>query len=208
VKSWGVIPVPGVILDPNSQQVGGEPDAVLITSYGTHPITSAFEVSTVLGRALPLGVGPSQYGGQPTILAQTSPRSFLRTGESVATAEFEPGKDRRGPITVVVATEAGVPVSWALKDRRSDRVRLVVFGDSDFVSNGYLFLMANRDLFLRTVSWLVGEKNVTVVNVQERENRRILISQTMKGAMYVVNLIVLPLIPLLAGIIVVIRAKR
>jgi ABC-type uncharacterized transport system involved in gliding motility auxiliary subunit len=210
VRAWGVVPVAGTVFDTSgaNQIVGGGPDTVLITSYGKHPITSAFEISTVLGRACPLVTGPSQYGGQPAVVAQTSPRSFVKTGEEASTIEFDPRTDKRGPIPVVAANDTGVPASLPVGQRRSDRVRLVVFGDSDFISNNYLFLLANRDLFLRTISWLVGEEDVTVVNVQERENRRVVISQAAKGTMWAVNLIVLPIIPLIAGIIVVIRAKR
>jgi ABC-type uncharacterized transport system involved in gliding motility auxiliary subunit len=33
-----------------------------------------------------------------------------------------------------------------------------VYGDSDFASNARLSLLGNKDLFLNTVQWLVGEE--------------------------------------------------
>jgi ABC-type uncharacterized transport system involved in gliding motility auxiliary subunit len=39
-------------------------------------------------------------------------------------------------------------------DAPKPETRMVVFGDSDFVTNGYLGIPGNRDLFLNAVNWL------------------------------------------------------
>jgi ABC-type uncharacterized transport system involved in gliding motility auxiliary subunit len=82
-----------------------------------------------------------------------------------------------------------------------------VFGDSDFVSNASGH-QPNREIFLRSMAWLLGEQEATIVSVDSRENRRILLTPRMRAWMYIVNLGVLPLIPLLAGIVVYVRSRR
>jgi hypothetical protein len=57
---------------------------------------------------------------------------------------FRPGRDRRGPLPI--ATFARVPVPG----RDGTEGRLVVIGDSDFVTNLHLNVLGNRDLLLTT----------------------------------------------------------
>ncbi len=84
----------------------------------------------------------------------------------------------------------------------------MVFGDSDFISNAYLRRQGNRDLFLRTIAWLLGEQEATIVAVDPRENRRLELTERTRTWMYLVNLGLLPLIPLSAGILMFIRSRR
>ena len=81
-------------------------------------------------------------------------------------------------------------------------------GDTDFISNTWLRRQGNRDFFLRTLAWLIGEQEATIVAVESRENRRIDMTQGTRAWMYIVNIGLLPLIPLLAGIVVYVRARR
>jgi ABC-type uncharacterized transport system involved in gliding motility auxiliary subunit len=49
----------------------------------------------------------------------------------------------------------------------SKESRLVVFGDADFASNQLLGYYQNRDLFVNTVNWLLGD----VESISVRPNR-------------------------------------
>ena len=89
-----------------------------------------------------------------------------------------------------------------------EETRLVVFADSDFIANAFSAYLNNRELFLRSLAWLLGEQEATIVSVDNRENRRILLAPRMQAWMYIVNLGLLPLIPLIAGIVVYLRSKR
>jgi ABC-type uncharacterized transport system involved in gliding motility auxiliary subunit len=185
-----------------SQTVGGGPDMPLAMSYGDHPITRAFDLATMYDRVRPLGIGPSERGGRPIALARSGPGSFARAA-GVGAAQAPP---RPGPLTLAVATSAGVQARPPM--RRSDEVRIVAFGDSDFLSNAVLMRQGNRDLVLRTISWLVGEAEATTVNVGERQNRRVELTRRASAWMYLVHVVLLPLVPLVAGIVVFLRARR
>ncbi|MCU0249863.1 MAG: hypothetical protein MUE61_06625, partial [Vicinamibacterales bacterium] len=57
---------------------------------------------------------------------------------------------------------------------------------------------ANRDFAVRIIAWLSGVEEARVVAVSERQNRRVPLTERRRRWMYVVNLILLPLVPLAA----------
>ncbi len=205
LRPRGIIPGTGLIVDTSGagQTVGGGPQTPLALTYADHPISSGFEIATIYDWARPLDVVERpEHGGKPVAIAKTSDRSFEEMDLEAHTAKFDPDRDRRGPFTLAVAT------AFKRTQKTGDEARLVVFGDSDFVSNGFLDRQGNATLFLRTISWLVGEAEATIVNVQNRENRRINLTERGRIWMYAINIGLLPVIPLLAGIILLIRSRR
>jgi hypothetical protein len=202
----GIEPLPGAIVDVSGagRTVGGGPRTPLAVAYGTHDITRRFEIATMFDEVRPLGaIEQPASGGRPVVLAQTSPRSFATSATDEGEPTFDAARgDTQGPFVLAVATTIGVAA------RPKEQFRLVVFGDSDFISNGYLGRQGNRDFFLRALAWLLGEEEAIVVAVEERENRRIELTEQMRAWMYIVNLGLVPLIPLVAGIIVFIRSRR
>lgn len=199
----GIEPGAGRILDASGagSGLGLGSTAPLALSYPDHPVTRGFASATFYEGARPLTVlAQPEVGGKPTAIAETSPRSFATT-RTDAIIGFDEARDRRGPLTLAAAT--------TLKAGRlpGEETRLVVFGDSDFVSNGSRWA-PNREFFLRALAWLLGEQEATIVAVDNRENRRILLTERMRAWMYIVNLGVLPLIPLVAGVVVYLRSRR
>ena len=128
-------------------------------------------------------------------------RSFATLAEGDAALAEESG-ERTGPLGLAAATSVRA-------GRRPDQeARLVVTGDSDFISNAFVRRQGNRDFFLRGVAWLLGEEEATIVAVDPRENRRLELTEGTRAWMYIVNLGLLPLIPLIAGIVVYVRSRR
>ena len=204
LRPLGIEPGGGAIIDTSGagQSVGGGPRTPLAVRYADHPITRGFEIATMYEGARPLRILPqAELGGKPTLLAETSPRSFA-TPVTESVPAFDQGRDTAGPLALAAATTIGG------QRRQEEQMRLAVFGDADFISNAFVRRQGNRDFFLRTVAWLLGEQEATIVNVDERENRRIELTQRTRVWMYIVNLGVLPLLPLLAGILVFVRSRR
>ena len=54
----------------------------------------------------------------------------------------------------------------------------MVFGDSDFASNGVLGIQGNRDLFMNTVGWLSQQENLISIRPKEADDRRITLTAT------------------------------
>lgn len=85
-------------------------------------------------------------------LASTSPLSWVESDTEDVT--FTPGEDAFGPYflsTAIVAT--GLIDETELHDE----AKLVIFGDSDFVSNRFYASVNNSDFFLNSVNWLAGD---------------------------------------------------
>ena len=200
----GVTPEPGSVVDTSGagRSVGGGPRTPLALRYVDHPVTRGFEIATIYAGARPLHtIERPESGATTTALAQTGPRSFS-TVSTDAEPMLQEGKDTPGPLTLVSAVALG---SHA---QPGEDARLVVFGDADFVSNAFLRRQGNRDFFLRSLSWLMGEEEATIVSVDNRQNRRIELTERTRTWMYIVNLVALPFIPLLAGVFVYLRSQR
>jgi hypothetical protein len=203
LRPRGVEPGAGRILDASGAgaSVGLGAAAPVAIRYPDHPITRGFGLATFYDGARPVQViDQPEFGGRPSPLAETSPGSFATTRTDTIIG-FDDARDRGGPLTLAAAT--------TLRTGRlpGDETRIVVFGDSDFVSNASR-LPANREIFLRTLAWLLAEEEATIVSVDDRENRRILLTERMRAWMYIINLGLLPLIPLGAGILVYVRSRR
>jgi ABC-type uncharacterized transport system involved in gliding motility auxiliary subunit len=204
LRPRGFEPVAGAIVDTSGagQSVGGGPRTPLGLKYHDHPVTRGFEIATMYDGARPVKViDHPDFGGKPYALVETSARSFATTSTEPAPVP-QGGKDIAGPLTVAGAIAIG---GGKAQDQET---RLVVVGDADFVSNAWLRRQGNRDFFLRTLAWLIGEHEATVVAVEGRENRRIELTQSTRAWMYILNVGLLPLVPLLAGIVVYLRSKR
>lgn len=207
VGRFGITPVDGVIIDQSSEArtVGGGPETALALGYGDHAITRGFGLAIQFDGARPLEAAEyADIGGKPLVLAHTSEQSLVRKGEADATVGSA-GRAGALPLAIVTAINT--------RDRRAgeplnDEGRIVVFGDSDFVSNTLVGRQGNRDLFIRTISWLIGETERHTVNVGERENRRVELTERTQFWMYIVNLGLIPMIPLIGGIVAFLRSKR
>jgi len=80
------------------------------------------------------------------------------------TAEFD-GNDLKGPVSIAVAGTVKLEGSAA----GSKDARLVVFGDSDFASNQLIVRYRNRDLFVNSVNWLLGD--VEAISIRPNRSR-------------------------------------
>lgn len=206
VSQFGITPQAGLIIDASGagRQVGAGPERPLAFNYGDHEITRDFEIVTMFDGARALDVAEiGQIGGRPAALANTTERSFVSTERTGNQIRVDPSRDRKGPFVLAAATTVKLQGL-----ARPEEIRLAVFGDADFASNGLLGQQGNRDLFLRAIAWAAGEEQATIVNVQGHENRRIQLSERTKVWMFLVNVGFLPLLPLAAGIIAFLRSKR
>jgi len=165
--------------------IGQEPSAsISTTDYGAdratmmggppHPIIRDMKnIRTAYYMACPVSAlmkggprGPYGPQGDPstTELVKTSPRAFAKADydpSAGAPARPDPERDKQGPFAIAVAhgspqEEQPMPMPMM----RPPGGRLVVFGDSDFVSNMLLERGAfgNSMLFRNTLAWVAGKE--------------------------------------------------
>jgi hypothetical protein len=203
LQPLGVLPGSGSVVDTSGagRSVGGGPRTPLALRYIDHPVTRGFEIATMYSGARPLrAIDAHGSPARITELAQTGPHSFSTSNPDPEPA-VKTGLDTPGPLTLATA----VTLTKGLQAGKEGR--LVVFGDTDFISNAFLRRQGNRDFFLRSLSWLMGEAEATIVSVDDRQNRRIELTERARHWMYIVNLGALPLVPLLAGVVVYLRGR-
>jgi len=196
---FGITVGQGVVIETSGagRAVGAGPENPVSFVYHDHPITRGFGDRTIFGRAVPIGVAPTEIG-EPKPLASTADTAFERADLMSQAAEFRDGRDRTGPFALAVASS----IPRGSRDAALPEPRIVVTGDSDFLANGLLTWTANRDLAVRMIGWLAGVEETRVVAVSERQNRRVPLTERRRTWMYLVNLGLLPLLPLAAGLLV------
>jgi ABC-type uncharacterized transport system involved in gliding motility auxiliary subunit len=115
-----------------------------------------------------VGVDAEDQQGPVTIAVAGKPSAAPAAAPAAADAEKPAAA--AADATDAAAPEAGKPEGDAAKPAREPR--LVVFGDSDFASNQMLEAYRNRDLFLNSVNWLLGDvEAISIRPVRARASR-------------------------------------
>jgi ABC-type uncharacterized transport system involved in gliding motility auxiliary subunit len=80
------------------------------------------------------------------------------------------------------------------------QARLVVFGDSDFATNQMLGAYSNRDLFVNSVNWLLGDVEAISVRPPKSRASRLTLSSEQFSQIRALSLFVLPELIAVAGV--------
>ncbi|MCX7918409.1 MAG: GldG family protein [bacterium] len=174
-----------------------------VREYPWHEITRSLEgLSTIypLARSISIDTGlPDGLTVYP--LVKSSDESWGVT--DLNRAKIDRTKDSPGPLNLAVTvtkkvTElTGIDTTIAVPE-----TRLVVFGDSDFVSNAFLDKVGNRDIFLNSLAWLVEQPELVGIRAKEPEQRQIFLIGYQWRLVAFTSLLFLPLIVFFAGIVV------
>jgi len=78
--------------------------------------------------------------------------------------------------------------------------RLVVYGDSDFASNQALEAYHNRDLFVNSVNWLIGDVEAIAVRPVKSRASRLQLTEAQFSQIRALSLFVLPELIAIAGV--------
>lgn len=213
LKDWGIEIGTNVVVDISGmgQLLGTDASVPVAAKYEAHPITERFELITAYPLARSVSAIASGVNGRfAQDLVKTSPSSWAETDIKQLTTsgrvarEIDKG-DKAGPISLAAAVSAPVtdaaPADPAKKDDApKPESRIVVFGDSDFVSNGYLGIPGNRDLFLNTVNWLAQQENLISIRPRDPEDRRITLTADQERRIMWLTIFIIPGLILVAGV--------
>ena len=209
---WGIDVGNDIVVDVSGmgQLIGTDASVPLAASYPSHSITERLKLITgyPLARSVtPVKGGVNGHTAQGIV--ETSARSWaesdikelLTTGKvklDVATG------DKPGPITIAAAVSA--PASSSTESKPGDagpkpETRLVVFGDSDFVSTAALGIPGNRDLFMNTIGWLSQQENLISIRPKDPEDRRVTMTAIQQANVTWLSLLVIPGVVIGAGVV-------
>jgi ABC-type uncharacterized transport system involved in gliding motility auxiliary subunit len=183
-----------VVVDPFS----APPLYPVVRSYGRHPIVESFSsVLTVFPLARSVErAEPAPPGAEVRELFETEAESWSETRVEELEARGRPASDQKqGPLALAVA------VTLAGKSEGGGEARLVVVGDSDFISNQLASApVRNADLFLNMVNWVAQDEDLISIRPREPEDRRVFLSATEMKNVIVFSLVVLPGVVFLTGL--------
>lgn len=187
LERWGVKLGDDVIVD-RVQGIFGQAMTPLAGVYGPHPITGEMREVTMFPTTRSLSVVAE--GGQLAEIVKTGDNSWAeRNLEELfdkGTAELGP-EDTKGPVTIAVAGRpANVTVAApappaegespeahaAAAAAAAKEPRIVVFGDSDFATNQLIDAYRNKDLFVNSINWLLGDvESISIRPAKSRASR-------------------------------------
>ena len=203
LERWGVSLGDDVVID-RMQGFFGRAATPFAAEYGAHPITEGLSEVTLFHVARSVRATEAAHSRYVEIV-RTSPDSWA---ESDLEAFFGEGKaelsdaDRKGPVPLAVAgkplvkgagdsaTPSGPPKTEEGKSQSGPR--LVVFGDSDFAANQLLDSYRNRDLFVNSVNWLLGDVEAISVRPNKSRPSRVELSTEQLSSIRYLALFVLP----------------
>ncbi len=200
-EALGVEFMPGTIVDATTQLFGiDNPAFALIPDYPMHPVTRELTSLSLFPQATALDVtAPEQWQAEP--LLTTLDRAWTEIGPISGTIRFDEDSDERmGPLDI------GFVFSRQKNKKESDggeaggEQRVIVIGDSDFLSNAYLGNGGNIDLGLNLFNWLNHDDQFIAVTARTAGDVNLELS---KAAQLVIGfgfLFGLPLILLAAGL--------
>lgn len=191
LTSWSIRARDDRVIDPASRMMGTDFYVPLIDTYnGQHPITDDFRQMTLFPLLRSFQVtssGDSLLAIQ--VLAQSNTSSWSESHPD--SMQFTPGVDVEGPLDIAVA--AVEPQTGA---------RLVVLGDSDFVTNLYLYQQGNLDFFMNCLNWVSQEDNLISIESRYIQPRLLHLSQRQARFLFWISVVLVPMMILLTGVLV------
>lgn len=204
LAKWGVQVGADVIVD-RVQGIFGQATTPLAGEYANHEITRDMREVTSFPMTRSLAIEPNA-AQQIAAIVKTGRESWgERDLEQLFTsgvAELAPD-DVKGPVTIAVAGRPMVatpaPAAGA-EPKAAMEPRLVVFGDSDFATNEMLGAYRNRDLFVNSVNWLLGDVEAISVRPPKSRASRLTLSSEQFSQIRALSLFVLPELIAVAGV--------
>lgn len=186
------------------ETLAGSPYAPFAAQYGDHPITRGFRDAALFVAVS--SVKPVTEGGGLAPLVTTGERSWAETDfESLASQTAQPDAEKETVSFVPIAVAGDSSVTPADGKKAG---RLVVFGDSDFATNQWFDQFRNRDLFLNSVSWLLGEPEAITIRPRKAGASQLAVSETTLRHIRTAALFVVPEAIAVLGVIAWWRRRR
>jgi ABC-type uncharacterized transport system involved in gliding motility auxiliary subunit len=186
----------GTVIDISGQLVGiNEPTITLISEeqYTDHPALVNFDYTSLFPRAASIiNVANDDWTVKP--LLKTSELSWRETGDLKGEVDFNADSDIQGPLTIALSLERN------LQGNNTQTQRVIVVGDSDFLSNSYIGNSGNLDLGMRLLNWLSHDEDFINIPARLLKDTQLEMSQLTAGIIGFGFLLVLPLGFLATGV--------
>lgn len=208
LREWGVVLRDDIVLDPARTMTGRE---VFVSAYGKHPVTDQLSTTAaIFHRPRSVEADTSRINTvdrpQVTPLALSSESSWSETQLSQSPAKYdEDTGDLHGPLSMAVAVEKGAPPGTLNMQIRP--VRIIVFGDSGFVSNGGL-TGGDSSLFMSSLNWLLNREELMAIAPKPVQDTRLKLTQSATQRLFWSIAGGIPALAAFLGLILWIRRRK
>ena len=213
ISEWGMTVGEDVIVD-RVQGLFGRPVSPFAAQYAAHPITENLREATLFHMARSVTVKPGAHPSVvPLVLTGEESWGERDLDEFFAAGRAElGGADLRGPVSVAVIGELPLAASKSGESEGEDAAaadaedepgtRVAVYGDSDFATNSMLRQFRNRDLFLNSINWLLGDVEAISIRPATTRASRLALNTEQFMRLRMLSLFVLPQIIAALGVFV------
>jgi ABC-type uncharacterized transport system involved in gliding motility auxiliary subunit len=200
----GLEMIPGVVIDANVQlrNVLGikHPAVVPVLQYPAHTITRDISSHSLFPFTSSF-VFDSSSGWTAQTFIQSLERSWSEVGDlaDVKLAYEQQNGDTQGPLNIGISLE-----------RKSENgiQRIVVVGDSDFITNAYLGNGANLTLGVNIVNWLAQDERLISIIPRAAPDQRLELNNKSIMVIAILLFIVIPVLLIATGLIIHWRRNR
>jgi hypothetical protein len=179
----------GFVVDPADHYFTDE-QMIAVTKYAAHPITRALALSIYPGARPVEAIAGAQSA--TAVLFSSSAESY-RIADRLQARE-EAVEAPCGPIPLAVASEGHLG--------SGNPFRLVVFGDADFASNSFFPYLANADMLLGSISWLIREERGPIAKPPIEVLPTVALTAAQARGIFIMTVIALPGVVALFGALV------
>jgi len=197
----GLLKLPGTIVDTSSSLYGiDDPSFVLVSEYTRHPITINFNSITVFPITSAFVIAEETDFIAEALLMSVS-KSWTETGAISGNIRFDvDSEEQQGPLTIAYA------LTRDFTDKNQQRI--VVLGDSDFLSNAYLGNVGNSELGFRLINWLTHDDQFIEIPPKTTAGKSLELTSVSVAIIGFGFLLVLPLLLIITGFTIWHRRKR
>lgn len=182
---------PGVVVDPQAQQLKLPITVALGANYGQHPVTHNFDYITMFPFARQIIVNEND-NWHSVSLVEAADHGWVETGKLDTGIAFDKLYDVSGPVSIAVA------LSRIVHDREQ---RIAIIGSGNFLANTYLGNGNNLDFGINLVNWLTGDENLITIQPRATLDSNLVLNESALIMIAGGFLLVLPLVFLASGLI-------
>ena len=189
---------PGVVVDPQAEQLKAPITFALGAIYGQHVITDNFDYITVFPFARQITIDENEDWSSVS-LVEAAQQGWVETGDLNDAINFDQADDVVGPISIAVALTRNI------QDREQ---RIVVVGSGHFLANTYIGNGSNLDFGINLINWLTGDEELIVIQPRATLDSNLILSESDLTLIAVVFLVLLPLLFFVCGTVIWWRRRR
>lgn len=222
LSDFGVEVGEDIVVDPGNPLPFFGAETIFVNVYGSHVITRPLDqaqLPVIVPMARSVRAAADTEGLQVTELMLTSIEGWGEGDLEHLDQVAKDDSDLQGPVSIAVAVAAaeddgdaagvedgsGEP---AIDEAPVAGLRLVVVGDSDFVSNSQLQQVPNATFFGNTLNWLVERETLVGIPPKQPEQTRLSLTQSELSRLSWLVLLGLPGLAIGLGVAVYLQRRR